>query len=148
MQNFNQMHFEHQRMASKRSSLCLKNVRNKDLVNSKLSGGSSINVLDVDITNIKSYESSVVKIRYIQNKSDFRLAGEKMDTTRYFKNTREKSFLILSGIVLIFLTCNIPRLLVKLYVISSGGDGKDHFENCLQNNRLPVPAFIMIMGRC
>ena len=71
----------------------------------------------------------------------------KQDSMRYFKNMREKSFFILIGIVLIFLICNIPRVLVKIFVISSGGDGKDHFENCLKNNRLPVPAFIMIMSK-
>ena len=71
----------------------------------------------------------------------------KQDSMRYFKNMREKSFFILIGIVLIFLVCNIPRVLVKIFVISSGGDGKDHFENCLKNNRLPVPAFIMIMSK-
>ena len=71
----------------------------------------------------------------------------KQDSMRYFKNMREKSFFILIGIVLIFLICNIPRVLVKIFIISSGGDGKDHFENCLENNRLPVPAFIMIMSK-
>ena len=71
----------------------------------------------------------------------------KQDSMRYFKNMREKSFFILIGIVLIFLICNIPRVLVKIFIISSGGAGKDHFENCLKNNRLPVPAFIMIMSK-
>ena len=71
----------------------------------------------------------------------------KQDSMRYFKNMREKSFFILIGIVLIFLICNIPRVLVKIFIISSGGDGKHHFENCLENNRLPVPAFIMIMSK-
>lgn len=71
----------------------------------------------------------------------------KQDSMRYFKNMREKSFFILIGIVLIFLVCNIPRVLVKIFIISSGGHGKDHFENCMKNNRLPVPAFIMIMSK-
>ena len=97
--------------------------------------------------NIKKCDSSVIQSRFHRNEFHVSLTHQKTKSIRYFKSMREKSFLILFGIVLIFLTCNIPRLLVKLYIIVSGGDGEDHFEYCLKNNRLPVPAFMMIMGR-
>ena len=96
---------------------------------------------------ISPYKSSVeTRTKYIRNKLSSSLPYQKQNSTDSFKANRDKSFLILIGIVLIFLICNIPRLFVKVFIISSGGEGEDHFENCLKNNRLPVPGWIIIMG--
>ena len=87
------------------------------------------------------------RTKYIRNKLSSPSTYQKQLSTDSFKANREKSFLILTGIVLIFLICNVPRLFVKVFIISRGGEGGDHFENCLKHNRLPVPGWIMIMGK-
>ena len=97
--------------------------------------------------NIRTCDSSVVKSRFKLDQFQISLAHQENRAIQHFKGMREKSFIILLGIVLIFLICNIPRLLVKVFIILSEGEGKAHFEYCLKNNRLPVPAFIIIMGR-
>ena len=96
-----------------------------------------------------SPQKSSLKARtnYIRNKLSSPLTYQKQMSSDSFKANRDKSFLILIGIVLIFLICNIPRLFVKVFIISRGGEGGDHFENCLKYNRLPVPGWIMIMGK-
>ena len=97
---------------------------------------------------LSPYKPSVeTRTKYIRNKFSSCLPYQKQNSADSFKANRDKSFLILIGIVLIFLICNIPRLFVKVFIISSGGVGRDHFENCLKNNRLPVPGWIMLMGR-
>lgn len=140
------LRFDHQHPERRRNNEGLNNLKNKEIIELTTFEQSTTHG-DTSTANIQTYDSSVVKSRYHRNKFHIALTHQKTKSIRHFRSMREKSFVILIGIVLIFLTCNIPRLLVKIFIIFSGGDGEDHFEYCLKNNRLPVPVFIMIMGR-
>ena len=122
-------------------------LEDEKILQPRVNNQASLKLKKSPNANINTCNSTSVKLECIPNQCKNSLKYHKRDSTNSFKSTREKSFIILIGIVLIFLTCNIPRIFVKLYIISSGGEGKDHFENCLKNNRLPVPAFILIMGK-
>ena len=124
------------------------NIKEKNFLKPLLSNQSGVKFEGIEEKCKSPYNSSLkTKTRYIQNKLSSSLRRYKTQTsTDSFKANRDKSFLILIGIVVIFFICNLPRLFVKVFIISNGGEGQDHFEKCLKNNRLPVPGWIIIMG--
>ena len=65
----------------------------------------------------------------------------------HFRKVQRSSSGVLIGIVLIFLICNFPRLVVKTFIISTHGNGlEEQFLFCDRRDQLHVPAFVHIIG--
>ena len=133
----------------KRDNNHLNNLKEKEILKPLINNQNrSLKFDGVEQKCISPCKSSIkTRNKCFRNRLSSSLTYQKQISTDSFKANRDKSFLILIGIVLIFLVCNIPRLFVKVFIISSGGEGREHFENCLKYNRLPVPGWIMIMGK-
>ena len=134
----------HGKSSLRRNVYCVQEIENEKILEPLLDQEDS--TMLEDVVNVDRCKLSRINCS-IKSKCQSFLRYQKQNSNSSCKVTREKSSLILIGIVMVFLICNIPRVFVKIYIIVSGGDGKDHFEHCLKNGRLPVPAFIMIMGK-
>ena len=65
----------------------------------------------------------------------------------HFRKVQRSSSGVLIGIVLIFLFCNLPRFVVKTFIISTHGNGlEEQFLFCDSRDQLHVPAFVHIIG--
>ena len=102
----------------------------------------------VSDSNDKSYKRRAFSTTKIKARSRIPLHREKLDTKENFRRKHNKSSGLLLGIVLIFLFCNLPRFLVKTFIITSEGKGLyEHYSYCRRSGRLHVPALISILGR-
>jgi len=96
----------------------------------------------------KSYKRRAFSTTKIKARSRIPLHRERLDTKENFRRKHNKSSGLLLGIVLIFLFCNLPRFLVKTFIITSEGKGLfEHYSYCLRSDRLHVPALISILGK-
>ena len=82
--------------------------------------------------------------------SKFKMTGSYKPMNSVFGQARrDKSVIILLSIVLMYLVCNFSRFFVKMFIIFSDDLGlQKHFYFCIENNRLHVPAFVIILGKC
>ena len=99
-------------------------------------------------SNDKSYKRRAFSTTKIKARSRMPLHRETLDTKENLRRKHNKSSGLLLGIVLIFLFCNLPRFLVKTFIITSEGKGLyEHYSYCLRSERLHVPALISILGK-
>ena len=98
--------------------------------------------------NDKRHKRRAFSTTKIKARSRIPLHRENLDTKENFRRKHNKSSGVLLGIVLTFLFCNLPRFLVKTFIITSEGKGLyEHYSYCLRSDRLHVPALISILGR-
>ena len=105
--------------------------------------------LNFGISNIgytSTRRASIVDRQYSKTSTEFRPQHD--NSKNYFRKLQSKSTLILFGIVLIFLFCNIPRLGVKIfYIYYQGRRVQKHFNACAAAGRYHAPVAIVIMGK-
>ena len=74
-------------------------------------------------------------------------AGQK-GTKEHFKKLQNKTTWILFGIAIIFLICNLPRIVVKVfYIYLEGRTVQNYYMDCYNANKLHAPAFVHIMSK-
>ena len=130
-------------------------TRRASKVEQKASGESSIEVVQDPNGHTKLRRNSVVKESkyHISNfqqysKTSTEFSHEDECSTNHFRKLQSKSTLILSGIVLIFLFCNIPRLGVKIFhICHQGRSVQKHFNACAAAGQYHAPVAIVIMGK-
>ena len=105
--------------------------------------------LNFGISNIdyaSTRRASIVDRQYSKTSKEF--SPEDDNSKKYFRKLQSKTTLILFGIVLIFLFCNIPRLGVKIFhIYYQGRRVQKHFNACAAAGRYHAPVAILIMGK-
>ena len=83
--------------------------------------------------------------QYSKNSSE--TSPEDDGSKNHFRKLHNKSTLILFGIALMFLFCNIPRLGVKIFhIYHQGRSVQKHFNACAATGQYHAPVAIFIMG--
>ena len=116
-----------------------------ELVNkSSTSRSSTLNPEDLDVNGMGTKALREAYLRTSGSSGD----GENCGTKEHFKKRQNKTSWILFSIVVIFLICNLPRLIVKVFLILvQGRNVQKHFMDCIKVDQLHAPAAILIMGR-
>ena len=84
--------------------------------------------------------------QYSKNSSE--TSPEDDGSKNHFRKLHNKSTLILFGIAVMFLFCNIPRLGVKIFhIYIQGRSVQKHFNACAATGQYHAPVAIFIMGK-
>ena len=136
-------------------SIGFTSTRRTSKVELKASGEISVEVVQNPNGQTEMRRNSIVKESeyHISNfrqysKTSTEFSPEDEGSRNHFRKLQSKSSLILFGIVLIFLFCNIPRLGVKIFhIYHQGRSVQKHFNACAAAGQYHAPVAIVIMGK-